>query len=191
MGQLLCKIKRQQESEKGFKSCIRDCIKSVAKCMNLGDQVIYWLRLQKKPAHKPFEEFLNRCTKILEYRKDNWLCHHLEVHNNEEICEQVFLAQPKSHQTKYAETHNKVKTEMSKLQHFFEGCHDADVHSSKIKCIIEKKSKDENKNKKNRHPSNKSDCSDCSDHQDQNYNCRDQYYNPDKQHDDDDYCQSN
>ena len=67
-----------------------------------------------------------------------------------EICEQVFLAQPKAHRTKYAEKHWVVETDILKLQEFFEGCHDADVHSGKYKKIIDakKKASDQGKPKK-------------------------------------------
>ena len=77
----------------------------------------------------PFVEFLNRCTQILGYVKNKWLCHCLEIPNNEKLCKQVFLAKSWSHRTKYAKKHEVVETDMSKLQEFFEGCHDADVHS--------------------------------------------------------------
>jgi hypothetical protein len=52
------------KNNKGLRSCIRDYLESIAKCTNLGNQMIHWLRLQNKPAHMPFEEFLNRHTQI-------------------------------------------------------------------------------------------------------------------------------
>ena len=53
----------------------------------------------------------------------------MELPNDTELCEQVFLAQPKPHRIKYAEKHRVVETDMLKLQEFFERCHDADVRS--------------------------------------------------------------
>jgi hypothetical protein len=65
----------------------------------------------------------------------------MELPNNNELCKQEFLAQPKAHCIKYAEKHRVVETNMLKLQEFFEGCHDTDVHSGKYARIMEGKKK--------------------------------------------------
>ena len=116
----LCAAKYEgmKRSEKKFKNCIRDYLEAVAKCTNLGDQVIRWLRLRGKPGHMRFEEFLNRRVQILDYVKKGYLRHRMELPNDTELCEQVFLAQPKAHRIKYAEKHRIVKTDMLKLQEF-------------------------------------------------------------------------
>jgi hypothetical protein len=49
----------------------------------------------------------------------------MELPNYDELCEQVFLTQPKAHRIKYAEKHRVVENNMLKLQEFFEGCYDA------------------------------------------------------------------
>ena len=73
----------------------------------------------------------------------------MELPNHTELCEQVFLAQPKAHRIKYAEKHRIVETDMLKLQEFFEGCHDADVQTGTYAKIVEgKKPPDESKSKK-------------------------------------------
>ena len=74
----------------------------------------------------------------------------MELPNNTELCKQVFLAQLKAHCIKYAEKHRAVENNMLKLQEFFEGCHDANVCSSKYKRIAEakKKARDQGKPKK-------------------------------------------
>ena len=74
----------------------------------------------------------------------------MDLPNDTELCEQVFLAQPKAHRTKYAEKHWVVETDILKLQEFFEGCHDADVRRGKYKRITEakKKARDQGKPKK-------------------------------------------
>ena len=86
-----------------------------------------------------FKEFLNRPVQILDYVKQGYLCHRMELPNNIELCKQVFLAQPKAHRVKYAEKHRIVETDMLKLQEFFEGCHDADVQTSTYAKIVEGK----------------------------------------------------
>ncbi len=73
----------------------------------------------------------------------------MELPNETELCEQVFLAQPKAHRVKYAEKHRIVETDMLKLQEFFEGCHDADVRTGTFAKILEgKKPQDEPKSKR-------------------------------------------
>jgi hypothetical protein len=108
---------------------MKDYLKDIAKCTYLGDQVIRWLRLRGKPAHMWFEDFLNRRIQILNYVKKGYLGHRMELPVESELCEQVFLAQPKAHRIKYAEKHRVVETNTLKLQEFFEGCHDTDVRS--------------------------------------------------------------
>ena len=139
----LCAAKydKEKRSEKTFKKCVKDYLEAVAKCTNLGDQVIRWLRLRGKPAHMRFEEFLNRRVQILNYVKNGYLRHRMDLPVESELCEQVFLAQPKAHQVKYAEKHRVVETDMLKLQEFFEGCHDADVRSGEYARIMESKKK--------------------------------------------------
>ena len=61
----------------------------------------------------------------------------MELPNNVELCKQVFLAQPKPHCIKYAEKHRVVKNDMLKLQEFFEGCNDANVHSGTFAKLME------------------------------------------------------
>ena len=77
----------------------------------------------------------------------------MELPNDTELCEQAFLAQPKSHHIKYAEKHRVVEIDMLKLQDFFEGCHDADVCSGTYAKLMEgkQKAKDDSKAKKPRY----------------------------------------
>ena len=63
----------------------------------------------------------------------------MDLPNEAELCEQVILAQSKAHCTKYPEKHRVVMTDIIKLQEFFEGCHDTDVHSSEYNRINEAK----------------------------------------------------
>jgi len=148
----LCATKYEgtKRTEKNFKQCLRDYLKVTAKCTNLGDQVIRWLRLRSKPGHMRFEDFLNRRVQILDYVKKGYLRRRMDLPYDVELCKQVFLAQPKPHRIKYAEKHRVGENNMLKLQDFFEGCHDADVHSGIFAKIVEgkKKAKEDDKAKK-------------------------------------------
>jgi hypothetical protein len=39
---------------------MKDYFEAVAKCTNIGDQVICWLHLKSKPRYMRFKELLNR-----------------------------------------------------------------------------------------------------------------------------------
>ena len=85
----------------------------------------------------------------------------MELPNNNQLCEQVFLAQPKAHPIKYAEKHIVVETDMLKLQEFFKGCHDADLRSGEYARLMDgKKKAKENTKSKN------TSCHDCDRHAD-------------------------
>ena len=62
-----------KRSEKNFKNCIKDHLEAVAKCTNLGDQVIQWLRLRSKPDHMRFEDFLDHRVQMLDDVKKGYL----------------------------------------------------------------------------------------------------------------------
>ena len=83
------------------------------------------------------KDFLNCRVQILDYVKKGYLHRQMELPNDTELCEQVFLAQPRPHRINYAEKHQVVETDMLKLQEFFEGCHDADVCSSLYAKLLE------------------------------------------------------
>ena len=78
-----------------------------------------------------FEDLFNCRVQILSYIKKGFLHKWIELPNDAELCEQVFLTQSKSHHIKSAEKHRVVESDILKLQEFFEGCHNTDVHSGK------------------------------------------------------------
>ena len=51
----------------------------------------------------------------------------LNIPTPQELVEQLFLAQPKAHQAKYAKISEDVEQDADKLCTFFEGCHVEDV----------------------------------------------------------------
>ena len=135
---------------------MKDYLETVTKCNNLGNQVICWLHLMSMSGNTRFEEFLNYHIPIFNYVKKGYLQCCLEILSNTELCTQVFLAQQKAHQCKYAEKHRFVETGILKLQEFFEGCHNTNACSGKYKRVVEdkKKGKDEARAKKGAHCNN-------------------------------------
>jgi hypothetical protein len=117
----LCTTKypNNKRMEKHFNACMKDYLETIAKCTNLGCQVIRWLCLKAKPVHMKFEDSHNCSTQILGCVQKGWLCHRLGIHNDAELCEQVFLAQPKAHRGKYAKKHKVVENNMLTLQEYF------------------------------------------------------------------------
>ena len=152
MGHLCQQVQRiDKRTKKNFMKCLKDYLEVIAKCTNLGDQVIRWLRLRGKPAHMLFEEFLNRRVQILNYIKKGYLHRCMEIPNDSKLCKQVFLAQPKTHCIKYAEKLRVVETDMLKLQEFFEGCHDTDVRSGEYARLMDGKKEGQGTNQGQKH----------------------------------------
>ena len=82
----------------------------------------------------------------------------LNIKTPQELVEQLFLAQPKAHQAKYAKIYEDVKQDTDKLCTFFEGCHVEDIANGmfqKLKMSIAanrkaKKDKDERTSRSNK-----------------------------------------
>ncbi len=56
-----------------FDECIRDYLEAVAGFPNISDQLIFWLRMAKKPALMPMHEFMQRQVQLLSYLKSDYL----------------------------------------------------------------------------------------------------------------------
>jgi hypothetical protein len=69
----------------------------------------------------------------LELHTKGYLHHDLEIPSNAELCKQVFLAQPKTHQVKFVEKHSVVNDDILRLKEFFEDCHDTAINSGKTR----------------------------------------------------------
>ena len=110
-----------------------------------------------------FKDFLNPRVQILNYAKKGYLHQCMEMPNDAKLCKQVFLARRKAHHIKYVEKHRVVESDILKLQEFFEGCHDADVHSGeyKYKRLVEgnMKTKQDGSSKKRNRCDHDSNCS--------------------------------
>ncbi len=50
-----------------FNKCSRDYLEAVARFPNIGNQLICWLCMAKKPALMPMHEFMGRQVQLLSY----------------------------------------------------------------------------------------------------------------------------
>jgi hypothetical protein len=80
-----------------FDICIRDYLKVVSRFPNIGNQLIHWLCMAKKPALMPMHEFMHRQEQLLSYPEGNYLRQTMDVPMVQEKSEQVFFAQLKAH----------------------------------------------------------------------------------------------
>ncbi len=132
-----------------FGNCIRDYIEAVAGFPNIGDPLIHWLCMSKKPALMPIQVFMWRQVQLLSYLEGGYLCRTMEVPTLQEKSEQIFFAQPKAHQNKFADLNKLVPKDSIKLIAFFEQCQATDKSSGILKKIA--KNKKQPKEKKTAH----------------------------------------
>ncbi len=105
-----------------FDECIRDYLEAVAGFPNVGNQLIFWLCTVKKPALMPMYKFMQHHVQLHRYLKGGYLRQTMEVPTAQEKIEQIFFAQPKAHQLKFADLNKMVPTDPLKLIAFFEQC---------------------------------------------------------------------
>jgi hypothetical protein len=53
--------------------CIRDYFEAVARFPNIGNQLIHWLCMAKKPALMPMHKFMRCQVQLLSYLEGNYL----------------------------------------------------------------------------------------------------------------------
>ncbi len=121
-----------------FIECIRDYLEAVARFPNIGDQLICWLRTSKKPTLMPMHKFMRRWVQFLSYLEGGYLRWTMDVPTAQEKSEQIFFAQPKAHQNKFANLNKMVPTDPLKMIAFFEQCQ----ATNKVAGILEKIAKD-------------------------------------------------
>ncbi len=121
-----------------FDECIRDYLEAVAGFPNIGDQLICWLCTSKKPALMPMHEFTWCRVQFLSYLDGGYLCRMMDVPMAQEKSEQIFFAQPKVHQNKFANLNKMVPTNPLKMIAFFKQCQ----ATNKAAGILEKIAKD-------------------------------------------------
>jgi hypothetical protein len=122
-----------------FNKCIRDYLEAIAGFPNIGDQRICWLRNYKKPALMPMHKFMQHRVQLLSYLNGGYLHQMMDVPTVQEKSEQIFFAQPKVHQNKFANLNKTVPTNPLKIIAFLEQCQ----ATNKVAGIFEKIAKDE------------------------------------------------
>ena len=132
------KIADADKDDDHFNEAFKDYLEKLVGFPNIGDQVIRQLRVQKKPAMMPYDEFVNRRDQLMDYIKDGWLRCTLAMPTAQEQADQIFLHQPTPHQDKYAENNKTVSTDTDELRTFFEGQHMLDVSSGHYKQLCAK-----------------------------------------------------
>ncbi len=60
-------------TKSNFNECIRDCLEAIAGFPNIGNQLICWLRMAKKPALMPMHEYMWRQVQLLSYLEGDYL----------------------------------------------------------------------------------------------------------------------
>ncbi len=105
-----------------FDKCIRNYLEAVAGFPNTGNQLIHWLHTTKKPALMPMHEFTQRQVQLLSYLDGGYLRQMMDLPTAQEKSEQIFFAQPKVHQNKFANLNKTVLTDPLKMIAFFKQC---------------------------------------------------------------------
>jgi hypothetical protein len=118
---------KADHTQMNFDKCIRDYLGVVAGFPNVGDQLIGWLHTAKKPALILMHEFMWRQVQLVSYLKNGYIHLTIELPMAEEKGEQIFFAQPKANQFKFAETNKMVTTDLHRLIAFFKQCQAANI----------------------------------------------------------------
>ncbi len=127
-----------------FDKCIRDYLEAVAGFPNIGDQLIRWLRTAKNPALMTMHEFMRCWVQLLSYLESDYLHRTMDVPTAQEKSEQIFFAQPKAHQNKFANLNKTVPSNPIRMIAFFEQCQATDKAAS----VLDKIAKDKKQPKK-------------------------------------------
>jgi hypothetical protein len=125
-------------TKENFNKCIRDYLEAVAGIPNVGNQLIHWLHTAKKPPLMLIHEFMQCQVQLISYLDGGYLHWTMEIPTAQEKSEQIFFAQPKVHQFKFADTNKMVCMYLIKMITFFEQCQAAD----KAAGVLEKIAKD-------------------------------------------------
>jgi hypothetical protein len=121
-----------------FDKCIRDYLEAVAGFPNIGNQLICWLCTAKKPALMPMYEFMRHQVQLFSYLKSDYLRQTMDIPTAQEKSEQIFFAQPKVHQNKFANLKKTVPANPLRMIAFFEQCQ----ATNKAAGVLEKIARD-------------------------------------------------
>ncbi len=121
-----------------FDKCIRDYLEAVAGFPNIGNQLICWLCMAKKPTLMPMHEFMRRPVRLLSFLESDYLRQTMDVPTAQEKSEQIFFAQPKAHQNKFADLNKTMPSNPLRMIAFFKQCQATD----KAAGVLDKIAKD-------------------------------------------------
>jgi hypothetical protein len=132
-----------------FDECIRDYLEAIARFPNIGNQLIRWLCTAKKPTLMPMHKFMWHQVQLLSYLESDHLRRTMDVPTAQEKSEQIFFAQPKVHQNKFANLNKTVPSNPLRMIAFFEQCQ----ATNKAASVLDKITKDKKqpKEKKTAH----------------------------------------
>jgi hypothetical protein len=128
-----------------FDEYIRDYLEAIAGFPNIGNQLICWLRTSKKPALMPMHKFMRRRVQLLSYLEGGYLRRMMDVPTAQEKSEQIFFAQPKAYQNKFANLNKTVPPNLLKMIAFFEQCQATDKAAGILEKIAKEKQTKERK----------------------------------------------
>jgi hypothetical protein len=121
-----------------FNKCIRDYLEAIAGFPNIGNQLIFWLCMAKKPTLMPMQEFMRCQVQLLSYLESDYLRQTMDVPMVQEKSEQIFFAQPKAHQNKFADLNKTVPADPLRMIAFYKQCQ----ATNKAAGILDKITKD-------------------------------------------------
>ncbi len=79
-------------TKENFNKCIRDYLKAVAGFPNIGNQLIRWLCVAKKPAFMMMHKFMWHQVQLFSYLDSDCLRQTMELPMTQEKSKQIFLA---------------------------------------------------------------------------------------------------
>jgi hypothetical protein len=129
-----------------FNECIRDYLEVIAGFPNIGNQLICWLHMARKPALMPMHEFMCHQIQLLSYLEGNYLHRTMDVPTVQEKSEQIFFAQPMAHQNKFANLKKMVPANPLRMIAFFEQCQATDKAAGVLEKIAKDKKQPKEKN---------------------------------------------
>jgi hypothetical protein len=99
--------------------------------------------MAKKPALMRMHELMRCRVQLLNYLESDYLCQTMDVPMVQEKSEQIFFAQPKAHQNKFADLNKTVPADPLRMIVFFEQCQ----ATNRAAGILDKIAKDKKKPK--------------------------------------------
>jgi hypothetical protein len=128
-----------------FDECIRDYLEAVTGFLNIGNQLICWLNISKKPSLMLMHKIMQHQVQLLSYLKGGYLRQRMDVSAAQEKSEQIFFAQPKVHQNKFANLNKMVPTDPLKMIAFFKQCQATNIMAGVLEKIAKGKQPKERK----------------------------------------------